>query len=203
MRSIAALAVLVLAVLAPAPPTAAQEKAPSGEADPVAEMQAQMAKHTALTEQHEKLRYFLGDWDVTMTLVMPGAPEQSWKGTAKVSWLIDGRWLGHRLEGNLFGAPYQAFFVHGWDSYAKNWVTSSVSSMDNSLVVTRGVAVDPEDKVRTEYGHLHEYLTGELHKPLKTITRILGPDRYAVEVWDLGIGEAGAPVLKFAYARTK
>ena len=50
---------------------------------------------------------------------------------------------------------------------------------------------------------LHEYLSGELNKPFKTVTRTVDDDTHVMELWDLGIGEAGAMVLKPTYRQRR
>lgn len=170
------------------------------------EMQAVMERATALGEEHEALEVFLGDWDVEIRVHLPGAPgeqpeTQTSHGTARGEWVVEGRWLGVRVTGEMMGAPYTGFSLRGWDSYAQNWVTASVTSMDNALNVTRGVKVDPEGGIFAEYGALDEYLTGELNKPYRTITRLDGTDRYTTEVWDMGIGAEGMKVVEFEFTR--
>jgi hypothetical protein len=57
----------------------------------------------------------------------------------------------------------------------------------------------------TKCGHstLDEYTTGELHKPLKVVLRDESDARHVMEIWDPGIGEAGAKVLEYTFTRKK
>lgn len=197
--TLAQLSLVLLSLLLSAAAATAQGPA----AEEARRMQERTAAATALTEHHKALAYFLGDWDVEIAIVMPGAPPQKSNARARCEWLIENRWLGEKLEGTLFGAPYQSFLLRGYDTYAKNHVAATVQSMDNSLIVIRGVVVDPKGDVTAMYGTLDEYTTDELGKPLKAITRKLDADRYVVEVWDLGIGPAGAQVLEYRYTRRK
>ena len=164
-------------------------------------MQERTKAATATTDHHEELSYFLGDWDLEIAFVMPGAPAQKSRATARCEWVIQGRWIGEKVQGTLFGAPYQQFALRGYDSYAKNDVVATVQSMDNALLVARGVVVDPQRKISAVYGTLDEYTTDELGKPFKAVTRRVDADHYTVEVWDLGIGADGARVLEYRYAR--
>lgn len=166
-------------------------------------MQERMKAATSTNEHHEQLSYFLGDWDVEIELVMPGAPSQKSSASAKTEWVIEGRWLGEKLDGTMFGSPYQSFALRGFDSYAKNHVSATVQTMDSSLNVARGVVVDPEGKVTAMYGTLDEYITDELGKPFKAVTRKQDADRFTLEIWDLGIGADGAKVLEFRYKRRR
>lgn len=165
------------------------------------EMARRMQEATSTGEEHEALGRFIGEWDVEITLSMPGGGEQTAAGTATYEWLIPGRWIAQDLSDDLFGQEHQSFSILGYDGYAKSYVVAGVSSFDNALSVTRGPKVDPEGDVMVTYGTLDEYLTGELHKPYKLVTRITGPDSHVVEVWDLGVGPEGAKVLEYRYTR--
>ena len=134
---------------------------------------------------------------------MPGGPAQSSKGTATYEWLIEGTWVLQRLQGTLMGSPYQSSAILGYDNYAKNHVVATVNSADTSLITGRGVVADPEGKFTAVYGTLNEYMTDELNKPFKAITRLHDSDHHVVEIWDLGIGADGMKVLEFDYTRKK
>ncbi len=171
--------------------------------DPAMEMMKRMQERTALTEHHENLRQYVGKYDLDIKMWLPGAPPISSKGSAEISWAIKDRWLVNRAKGVMMGQSYESFSLHGYDSYAKNNVSATVSSMDNSLNVTRGVIVDPTGKLAVEYGTLNEYLTDELNKPLKTVFRSITEDQFVLEIWDLGVGEAGIKVVEYTYNRVK
>jgi hypothetical protein len=167
------------------------------------EIQARMKAVATPGPRHADLAGFIGTWDVDIAMVMPGAPGQRSKGTAEYSWIIQDRWLGQRIKAQMMGAPYESFSIIGYDNYAKNHVVVSVTSMDTSMVTARGLVVDPSHRVTALYGTLDEYATGELHKPFKAVTRKVDADHHQMEVWDLGIGDAGAKVLEYTFVRKK
>ena len=111
-----------------------------------------------------------------------------------------GRW---EFEATLMGMPYKSFFIHGFDNYKNKFTTAFVSNMDTALITLTGVVVDPTGNVTVEYGELDEPTMHQVGKALKTVTRRKDDNHFVVEVWDLGIGEAGAIVLEFAYSRKK
>lgn len=206
MKRIGLFVVIVsaLALFPASPSSSAQEGAPEGSPDMAAmmkEMQERMAEVTSPGEQHAAMAHLLGDWDVNLKLAMPGVPAQSWPGKATYEWLIEGRWMGLRIEGQMMGMPFESFSIAGFDVYAKNHVVATVNNFDTSLTVGRGVVVDPSGMVTAVYGTLDEYITEEIGKPFKVITRITGDDSHVIEIWDLGIGEAGAIVLEYAFTR--
>jgi hypothetical protein len=167
-------------------------------------MQEMLAKMKAVATpgpHHKALGKYLGVWNVELALVMPGAPAQRSKGTATYQWIIDGRWMSQRISGQLMGMPYESFSILGFDNYAKNHVAVTVSNADTAMIMSRGLVVDPTNKVSAVYGTLDEYTTGELHKPFKTVVREISDTRHVMEIWDLGIGDAGAKVLEFTFTR--
>ena len=194
------LAVLVVPALLAAPvAVTAQEGGPTDMTEMMEEMKKRMAEVATPGEHHEALARFLGDWEVELKLVMPGVPEQSWPATAKYEWLIEDRWMSQRIVGTLMDAPYESFSILGFDNYAKNHVVATVSSSDTSMIVARGLVTDPTGKTNATYGTLDEYTTNELNKPFKAVTRVVSENEHVLEIWDLGIGDAGAKVLEFVY----
>ncbi len=156
------------------------------------------------TKFHKELASFIGKWDVTTTMKMPGmAPMASKGGQAEYYWLIDGRWLGGKLTAKMMGMPFEQFSITGFDNYRQNWVTTVVNSMDTSMNFASGVPVDPTGKVKAQYGYLDEPSMKQFKKPYKVVTRLESKDHIVMEVWDLGMGAAGAEVLRFDLTRQK
>jgi Protein of unknown function (DUF1579) len=167
------------------------------------QMQDRMKVMATPGPRHAELASFLGKWDVEIAMIMPGAPATRSKATGEYSWVIQGRWMGQRITGQFMGGPFESFAIIGFDNYAKNHVVASVSSMDTSMLMSRGLIVDPSHRVTAVYGTLDEYVTDELHKPYKAVTRKLDDNRHVMEIWDLGIGDAGAKVLEYTFTRRK
>jgi hypothetical protein len=167
------------------------------------EMMARMAEAAKPGPRHEALGAYVGNWDVEIAMVMPGSPGQKSKATAAYGWVIDGRWLSVRIDGQLMGQTFESFSIMGYDNYAKNHVVVTVSSMDTAMTMARGLVVDPTHKVRSLYGTIDEYTTGEIHKPVKVLFRDVSADRHIMEIWDLGIGDAGAKVLEYTFTRRR
>jgi hypothetical protein len=187
-----------------AAPGAAAAQDPAEREAMIREMQERARVATTPGKYHEALDYYIGEWDVELAMVMPGAPPQRSPGRATYEWLIEGRWVMQRVEAAEFmGVPYYGATIIGYDNFARNHVAASVSNVDTALNVVRGVVVDPNDRVTALYGTLDEYTTGELAKPYKVVTRVVDRNHHTIEVWDLGIGPDGAKVLQFDYTRRR
>lgn len=198
-RFCCALAIVVTALM-PVLPVRAAAQAPSQETA-MQEMMERMKEAAKPGPRHEALAAFVGAWDVEIAMVMPGAPPQRSTGTAEYAWVIEGRWLSQRITGELMGSRHESFSIMGFDNYAKNHVAVTVSSMDTAMNMVRGLVVDPAHKVTALYGTLDEYTTGELHKPFKVVMRRESDAKHIMEIWDLGIGDAGAKVLEYTFTR--
>lgn len=169
--------------------------------DPMAKL-AELRKVTQPGKQHERLSFFLGAWDVEMKMTMPGAPEMpATKAKSTFTWAIEGRWLMERFEGSMMGQPWTSVGLHGFDNYAKNFVSATVSNMDTALYVMKGVVTNPKEDVVVQYGTFGEYMLGDHNHPNRTVTRKTGDDSFELEIWDLGIGESGAKVIEMRYTR--
>lgn len=157
--------------------------------------------------QHKQLEYYLGTWDVEARLSMHGRDMEPSKMSAEYKWVIPGRWLTQEIKGPVkmgpVEFPYHGFFIHGYDNHTKNYVTCGVQSMDTSMNMFRGVRVDPEDKVFTQYGTINEYMDGTFNKPVKVLVRKVDENRFDMEIWDLQIGASGQAVIKYKYTRRK
>jgi hypothetical protein len=157
---------------------------------------------------HKDLAWYEGTWDVEASMSMPDPSGKAQttpaeKGTAVFSWAIPGRWMTQDLKVPFGGTTMQLHFLHGYDNHTKNFVSVGVNSMDTAMNLFRGVEVDPQGKVFTQYGTINEWMDDTYNKPVKVVSRKIDADHFETEVWDLQIGENGHPVLKYRYARKK
>ncbi len=183
--------------------TAAEENTPPAPAEQVdmAEMMKRAKQFTAPGDHHQALERFLGTWDVETSILMGGESKPE-KGTATVSWLMEGRWLKHEMSGTIMGMSVESFSIIGYDNFKMSYVGATVSSMDTALLTYEG-DMDPSGKALISYGTLDEYLTGEHDKMVKYVWRFPSEDRMVLEVHDLPIGENNTKVVEVAYTRRK
>ena len=177
-----------------------QEK-PAPQVD-MATMMARARQFTTPGEHHKELARFLGTWDTEMRITMPGAGMPPEKGTAKVTWLMDGYWLQSHGEGTLMGRPVQSFMILGYDNFKHSYRMMTVGTADTAMLVSEG-DMDPGGKALLTYGTLDEYLTGEHDKMVKYVWRFLSEDEMVLEIHDLPIGENNTKVVEMRYRRAK
>ena len=177
--------------------------APASQDPKPADMAAMMAKAKRFTqpgEHHQALARFLGKWDTETRFAMPGVTMPPEKGTADVSWLMDGRWLKSESKGTLMGQPTEGFMIMGYDNFKQSYVTTMVSTMDTAMLRSEG-DMDPSGKSLLAYGTLDEYLTGEHDKMVKYVWRFVSDDKIVLEIHDLPIGERNTKVVEITYTR--
>ncbi|MFG0330180.1 MAG: DUF1579 domain-containing protein [Phycisphaerales bacterium] len=185
-----------------------------GEMPSPEEMQEMMEKmYAAMTpgEGHEKLDYFVGEWNTTMRIYMggPGSPPVESTGTSSIEWILDGRFLREHMKSEIMmpdpetGAmapmSYEGIGTQGYDNYKNLYVSSWVDSMNTHLLTMRGAA-DPSGKVFTYYGEMDEPSLDVGGRMVKYKVTIQGDDRFIFEMTDLHAGE-NYKVMETVYER--
>ena len=99
------------------------------------------------------------------------------------------------------GARYVVASLDGTNGTAVAAV-AGVTSLDTALNTSEG-DMDPSGKALITYGTIDEYLTGEHDKMVKMIWRFRSADEFAMEVYDLPIGENNNQVFTQTYRRKK
>jgi hypothetical protein len=191
--------VLAASLLLPALARPFQDDGAAGAAD-MAAMMEKARRYTEPGEHHELLQRFLGRWETEARFFMGGEATPPEKGTAEISWLMEGRWLQNRVKGTFLGLPMEEFTVMGYDNFKQSYVATAVGSFDTAMRHAEG-DLDPGGKVLLLYGTLDEYLTGEHDKMVKLVYRFVSDDEIVLEIHDLPIGETNTKVVEVHYRR--
>ncbi|MBL8857328.1 MAG: DUF1579 family protein [Planctomycetes bacterium] len=168
----------------------------------MAEMMAKAERWTKPGEHHKLLEKFVGKWNTEVRMFMGGQATPPEKGTAECTWLMPGRWIQCRSNGQMMRMPMETFFLMGYDNFKMSYVTTALNSMDTMMLHFEG-DMTPDGKSLVSYGTLDEYLTGEHDKMVKTAWRFIDADTMVFEVHDLPIGEVNAKVFEIKYMRSK
>jgi len=169
------------------------------------EMQKAMAAWQATMPPsiyHERLDYFVGEWDVTAKMLWGGsdAPAQESTGKATYKWLFTDKWLSHEYEGSMMGIDFKGFGLWGYDNYRREYISLWVDDMGTAMSTTSG-RLDQTGKVITLYGQMDEPMTGDLGKEIKYVYRIIDDNEHIFEIHDLAIGGDNTMVMEFTYTR--
>ncbi|HYE07465.1 MAG TPA: DUF1579 domain-containing protein [Planctomycetota bacterium] len=137
MRSITRLILLTAALAAPAL-GADDAKKP----DPAA-MQAAMEQMAKTGPEHEALAKTVGSWTIEETMWMdPSAPPMTAKHKSTRTSTLEGKWIREELVGEFMGKPYSAIGFNGYDTTAKQYVSSWMHTASTDLTVMKGQSAD-------------------------------------------------------------
>jgi len=195
----AILIVLLLSGIAGA--KAQDKKQPSN-----AEMQDVMKKWMEAAtpnEHHKALDGMVGKWNMeTTTWMDPGAPPMKTKGTAEISWMIDGRFLKQDAKGEFMGGPFIGFGLTGYDNNKKCYTMLWIDNTTTAMSAAEG-NFNESGKIMTMYGKMDEPTTGEHDKNVKYVLKIIDKDSFLFEVHDLSLDEPHTKTMEIAYTRAK
>lgn len=165
-------------------------------ADAAKQMEQAMAPGAA----HKKLDPFVGEWSAEVKAWMaPGQPPAESKGTAKATWILDGRYVQEEFTGDFMGQPFRGMSLTGYDNVRGKYRTVWVDNMSTTIVTGEG-DLDAASKVLTFNGDYACAMTGDKNKQVKLVTRIGSKDKHVFEMHDPSLG-ANSKVMEITYTR--
>jgi hypothetical protein len=148
---------------------------------------------------HKALQALVGNWKAEVKCWMDpaGAPEVT-QGTAKGNFIFNGRFLEEEFHGQMMGKPFTGKTLLGFDNIKQTYNSVWVSDTQTSMFVTEGKA-DNGYKVITQEGKANCPATGRRDIPMKTVLRLLSPDKHVFEMFDGSQGNA--KTMEITYTR--
>jgi hypothetical protein len=149
---------------------------------------------------HQALNALEGNWKAEVKCWMEpgGSPEVS-QGTAKASWKFNGRFLEEEFHGQMMGKPFTGRTLLGFDNTKQTFNSVWVSDMQTSMFTSEGKG-DNANKVITLEGKSTCPATGQKDIPMKTVLRVISPDRHVLEMFDGSKGE-NVKTMEITYTR--
>ncbi|MCA9256064.1 MAG: DUF1579 domain-containing protein [Phycisphaerales bacterium] len=180
------------------------ESPPAGmSADAMKAMEACM-KAMEVTEHHEKLRHFIGDWKVTMRIWhMPGAAPMESPGTSTIKSVLGGRFIQEEFKSSMMGMPYEGIGMQGYNNTRGVYEGTWTSTMDSHIYTMKGTLQPDKDgrmNVFNFYGEMDEPAIGILGRLVNYRTTIIDKDHHKFEIFDLAAGP-DFKVIEIDYAR--
>jgi hypothetical protein len=181
--------------------TIADDKPRSEQLDPkVAEMMKKAEAAATPGASHRKLDHLVGEWTAEVKCWMaPDAPPTVTTGTAKSSWVMNGRFVQQEFNGEFMGKPFHGMSFTGYDNVRGKYNSVWVDDMSTTMFTSEG-EVDAEGKVFTFTGSYSCALTGEKHKTARQVYRILSRDKHIFEMHDLSKPGA-SKTMEITYVR--
>lgn len=179
----------------------AGEKPAAGKSDAEKrEMQQKMEAAGKPGPGHRALDALAGNWKAEVKCWMEpgGAPHVS-QGTAKATWLLNGRFLDEEFHGEMMGKPFVGRTLLGYDNNKQTFNSVWISDMQTAIFVSEGKG-ENDNKVITLEGKSNCPASGQKDMAIKSVYRVLSPDKHIFEMFNGSQGE-NAKTLEITYTR--
>lgn len=146
------------------------------------EMMEVYMKMMALNENHDFLKNFVGEWDVTTTAWMqPGADPAESKNSAAAELILGGRFLKIAIKGMMFGQPFEGLQIVGFDNYKNKINTFWIDSTSTAFYLTEGT-LDQEKNTIFESANWLDPMTGGTIQ-VRTVTTLVSENEYVYQMF--------------------
>ena len=174
-----------------------KEKSGSGKSDAEKqEMQKKMEAAGTPGPAHKALEAFVGDWKAEVKCwCEPGAAPNVSQGTSKASWTLNGHFLAEKFHGEMMGKPFTGLTLMGYDNLKQTFNTVWLSDMQTAIFSSEGKG-ENGNKVITLEGKSNCPATGQKDIAIKTVFRVLSPDKHVFEMF-----KDGAKSMEITYTR--
>ncbi len=172
MKKVLFIAGIILAVLAPAPAQDMKEQQEQQKA-----MAAYM-KAAAVTENHQFLSKYAGDWDVDVTYwTAPGAPPTKSAASFKAASRLGGRYVMMEFSGFMMGQSFEGIWLVGFDNLEQKYNTLWIDNTSTNFFITKGTR---EGNVISESGSWPDPVSGRTLQ-VKARTTWISDDEFRYE----------------------
>ena len=139
---------------------------------------------------HKALQTLVGDWKAEVKCWMDpaGSPDVT-QGTAKGTLVFNGRFLEEEFHGEMMGRPFTGKTLLGFDNTKQTFNSVWMSDTQTSMFTSEGKG-DSGNKVITLEGKASCPATGRKDIAMKTVLRLVSPDKHVLEMYDGSKGNA-------------
>ena len=179
----------------------AQEKKPA-QPPPMDEKAAMemMQKLATPGEGHKKLDVLVGSWNAKTTMWGdPSKPPEVSEGTSEHTWVLGGRYVEQKFEGQFMGMPFSGIGYTGYDNYKKRYVGVWMDTFGTAMFHTTG-SFDPTGKILTSTGRMDDFTTGKVITMREKVT-IVNKDKLLFETWGPDPTGKDYLMMKIEYTR--
>lgn len=155
------------------------EKKPDTKPGPQVEMEAAMKADTP-GPAHQQLAKTAGDY-TTVTKFRTGSdgPAEESTGTARITSILDGRFLMEANSGTIMGQPVRRLRLSGYNNATKQYETSWVYTGSTAILTMTGTSTDGGKTVRWT-GAFEDPVEGK--QSLQAVTRQIDEDHFVLEI---------------------
>ena len=160
---------------------------------------------------HDKLKRFVGEWDIAMKVFWggPGGPAMETTGRSTIRSVLDGRfiaeessWTMHMPDqetGAMTELPIKGMGLTGYDNHRQTYVGTWADNFNTHLLTMKG-GVDPTGMVYTRYGEMDEPGLNVTGRMVKYVTELIDEDTFVMSIYDLHAAD-DYKVIEATYTR--
>jgi hypothetical protein len=157
-------------------------------------------KQAAPNENHQRLEALVGKWDDVIRFpAEPGKPWTQAKGTTEFRWAMGKRFLIEETKTTMMGEPFEWMGMHGYDNGLKQYVVAFIDNLGTGIDSMHGTW-DEGSKLIVYVGESDE---GGRKTKVKWVVKLGDPDRYGVEMFEVGGNGKDEKVLEIEATRAK
>jgi hypothetical protein len=178
-------------------PAAGQEMTPEQKA-----MMEAMAKAGAVTENHKRLDYMVGEWTFASKCWMePGAPPTESTGTCTTTAIYGGRYVISEHAGDFMGQPFEGTACCGYDNTKGKYVTAWIDNMSTGIFTFEGT-YDAATKTFTYTGEMDDCMSPGSKIRVREVIKVVDKDKHTFE-WYETRGGKETKTMEMTYTRKK
>ncbi len=160
---------------------------------------AEMIKLGTPGAAHKVLEPLVGSWNVKVKMYKkPGEATVS-EGTAERKWILDGRFVADKFEGDFGGMKFTGLGLTGYDNQKKKYVGMWVDSMSTALMTVEGT-YDADTKTLTQTGK-HYCPECKAIVEMRDVTRIVDNDTIEQKMYRTPPGQKETLGMEITYTR--
>jgi hypothetical protein len=146
---------------------------------------------------HKALEHFVGNWkcDVKCWMDPNGEPNRS-NGTARVEWIMNGRFLQEEFKGQMMEKAFNGRTVLGYNNVKQVYQLTWIDDMNTATFYCEGRG---DAKTITLEGKSSCPATGRTDIPMKVVYRVQGPNQHVFEMFDGS--QDNAKTMEITYTR--
>jgi hypothetical protein len=198
----AALVIVTAAVTTQVVSQNANQNEPPAMSPEEAAMMEKWAAFMTPGENHERLNFKVGKWEgVVKHWMDPAAPPEEAPATAEYSWIMDGRYLQNRVNGDFGGMPFNGQAWEGYDNIKKKFFWVWIDNMGTGIMVGEGTY----DEATKSFKHTFEQpdpMTGKYVKG-RSVERVIDKDHFVSEMYGPGPDGKEFKMMEITYTRAK
>ena len=149
----------------------------------MSEAEMMQAWHKAATpaDGHKRLEPMVGTFKTRVTFVMgPGAPPNVGEGMSEHRWVLGGRYVEQRYNGDSMGMPFEGLGYTGYDNAQRKYVGTWMDTFGTGIMNSVGVGKPTAKEIKFDSVAIEP--SG---KPIRfdCVVRIKDRDRHSFEMW--------------------